>query len=767
MLNLRKKALVTALGLALSAGGAQAGLKAVDPGPYTAATGFFPLFYTDDNDLTLDLCLSKAANANGLLCTLLPNPGVFDPLLPIVFPVNFPDEAFWFTADANVVGQGIDLLYVSAIEAAFAAGLPVPGDQISFSRIRLRADFDVTVPTPGIYRITHPFGVKEFSVAAPGRRVINDTVDIGIGAPGDFSGALGGQVGPFLVAAASPGGAPLPFIAAINPETGETEQFIGDPNVTQFVTGGQNGVNFVRIERIANLGGNPTGDISVTSDQFFLSGRVWNGQRPTNVAVDRASYSRTVDPVTLAVTTRIDGFATTPDSTTGSVCFRETLDLVAPGDPCLIDMTPDGAGKYFGQDSDAPRVPPYIVVTATDPTAATPTTPTPIAQPLGDLIKVSKATYAKNTGTLLIEATSSDEAAPPKITVVGVGVMTPIPGTIAGQRLQANLGVLGQAGSKEPPAFVTLVSSGGGRHTEPVTVVATAAVNRNPVAVDDSAPTAEDTAVNVNVLANDTDPDGDVLTVTGISGATNGTAAINANGTVRFTPAQNFNGTAGFNYAISDGKGGTASASVTVTVTPVNDNPVAVNDTATTAANTPVTINVLANDSDVDGDPLTVTALGPVTGGSAAIDAGSTTVTFTPNAGVTAGSFTYTVSDGDLSATATVNVNVQAGVDYNIASVSVPGNGRVGRALKPFTVRIAYVSGPVPVVPRTATLVGVQRGLTVYGPVPLQVSDNPGGGTSQFAFPAYTPTTTGDIIWTLTLVDDVPNTVTGTTAVPR
>src|SRR5512143_3616159 len=112
MLNMRKKVLVTALGLALGAGGAQAALQAVDPGPYTAATGFFPLFYTDTANVTLDLCLSKAVSsrvpgapgAPSYMCTLLPNPGIFNDLLPIVFPVNFPDEAFWFTADANVVG---------------------------------------------------------------------------------------------------------------------------------------------------------------------------------------------------------------------------------------------------------------------------------------------------------------------------------------------------------------------------------------------------------------------------------------------------------------------------------------------------------------------------------------------------------------------------------------------------------------------------------------------------------------------------------------
>ena len=763
MSNMRNKILVTALGLATFAGASQAALQAVDPGPYTAATGFFPQWYEDTNALTLDLCLSNAVSANGPLCTLLPNPGIFDPLQPIVFPVNFPDESFYFTADANVVGQGIDLLYISAIEAAFAAGPPVPGDQVTFARIRIRADFDVTVPTPGVYRITHPFGVKEFSVDAPGRRVINDTVDIGIGAPGDFTGALGGQIGPFLVAAAAPGGAPLPFIQGLDPETGLStgEEFIGDPNVLQFVTGGQNGVNEVRVERIANLGGAPTGDIDVASDQFFLSGRVFVPgvtQTPTDVAVDRASYSRTVDPVTLAVTTRIDGFATS--TPTAGVCFRETLDLVGGTDPCLITMTGDGAGQFYGQDPDAPRVPPFIVVTATDTVAGT--APTTVAQALGDVVKVSRAEYQQNTGLLIVNATSSDEAAPPKLTVVGFdgATFTPVPGTIAEQRLQVDLGL--GATAPEPPAFVTVVSSGGGRDTEPVQVVAVGAVNTPPVAVDDTATTAEDTPVTIPVLANDTDADGDVLAVTGVSGAVGGSASTDG-ATVTFTPALNFNGTGSFAYSISDGNGGTASANVTVTVTPVNDAPSAVNDSATTAANTAVTIPVLANDSDVDGDVLTVTAVANVVGGGAVIN-GGTTVTFTPNAGVTAGSFTYTVSDtGGLTATATVNVNVQAGVDYTIARFRVPGNGRVGRALSAVSVNIANVTGTAP---RPATLVGEQNGITVYTQT-LQVSDPPGGGTSQFAFPAYTPTTTGNINWTLTLQDDNPDTATGTTSVPR
>lgn len=183
---------------------AHAALYAVDPGEYTSDHGNFPAWYQDSHGRTLDLCLSKAVSsrvagapgAPSYMCTLLPTPGVFDDTQPIAFPGNFPDEAFWFTADAAIVdaARGIDLSYGSAIEAAFASGDPVEGDQVSFARVRIRVD----VPTAGTYVITHPYGVEVFDVPAGGRRAINMTRDIGIGAAGDFSGALKGDVGPFL-----------------------------------------------------------------------------------------------------------------------------------------------------------------------------------------------------------------------------------------------------------------------------------------------------------------------------------------------------------------------------------------------------------------------------------------------------------------------------------------------------------------------------------------------------------------------------------------
>jgi hypothetical protein len=293
-----------------------AALNAVDTPPYLAANGFFPAWYQDTNGLGLDLCLSTAASPNpaaagGLMCVLVPNPGIYDPAYATCFPgqcagvtlppgqiYNFPDESFYATADAIINANGVVLNYVSAVEAAFGTGLPTANDQITFARIRVRVTLPAGSPV-GTYTITHPFGVETANVANAGVKVINLTRDIGV-APGIFSGALAGDIGPFLRRAASAGGAASPFIESVNPETGQTEQFIGDPNVLPFATGSPFGTNFVRIERITNLGAIRRGTTASPPISFFSragSGTV-NGPpasawtvRPTAVARRRAPGS--------------------------------------------------------------------------------------------------------------------------------------------------------------------------------------------------------------------------------------------------------------------------------------------------------------------------------------------------------------------------------------------------------------------------------------------------------------------------------------------
>jgi len=184
--------------------------------------------------------------------------------------------------------------------------------------------------------------------------------------------------------------------------------------------------------------------------------------------------------------------------------------------------------------------------------------------------------------------------------------------------------------------------------------------------------TPEDTAINItaaDLLTGFTDVDaGDILSVTNLT-ATNGALVNNNNGTYTFTPTANFNGAVNLTYNVTDGTATLTGQTQTFSVTPVNDAPVAVDDSATTFFGTPVNIPVstlLANDTDVDGDPLSITAVGGATNGTAVLNNNGTPsntaddfVSFTPNLLFFGNaSFNYTLSDGSLTDTATVTVGV-------------------------------------------------------------------------------------------------------------
>ncbi len=189
------------------------------------------------------------------------------------------------------------------------------------------------------------------------------------------------------------------------------------------------------------------------------------------------------------------------------------------------------------------------------------------------------------------------------------------------------------------------------------TVINNEIPNDPPVAEDDEAETLKNTPVDIPVLDNDSDPDGDEISITEVGDPANGTAVVNEDGTVTYTPDAGFSGEDSFTYTISDGNGGTDSATVTVTV--VNQPPVAEDDEAETLKNTPVDIPVLDNDSDPDGDEISITEVGDPANGTAVVNEDGT-VTYTPDAGFSGeDSFTYTISDGNGgtdSATVTVTV---------------------------------------------------------------------------------------------------------------
>ena len=215
------------------------------------------------------------------------------------------------------------------------------------------------------------------------------------------------------------------------------------------------------------------------------------------------------------------------------------------------------------------------------------------------------------------------------------------------------------AGFTGTDTFTYTVTDGhGGTATAAVTVTVP---NTDPVAGDDIASTTAGSAVDIDVLANDSDINpGQALSVTSAGPAAHGTVTVGANGVVTYTPAGSYQGTDTFAYVVSDGQGGTDTASVEVTIG--GRAPVAVADSATTEAETPVTVAVLANDTDADGDALAVVP-GSVTtplAGTTVLNPNGT-VTFTPAAGFDGvASFSYTVTDGRYTATAGVSVTVTA-----------------------------------------------------------------------------------------------------------
>ena len=244
----------------------------------------------------------------------------------------------------------------------------------------------------------------------------------------------------------------------------------------------------------------------------------------------------------------------------------------------------------------------------------------------------------------------------------------------------------------------------------------------------------EDRALTIPVsslLANDADVDGDTLSVTSVQGATNGTVSL-VGGNVIFTPATNYNGAASFSYTISDGKGGTSTATVNLTVAPVNDAPVAVNDSIITRTNTATVVKattLLQNDSDIDSSAstLTVVSVQNAVNGTVSLSGGN--ITFTPTNNFEGmGSFTYTIRD-NFGATSTATVNVAIGA-ASAPSVVVAktllaiAHGDAGTSVKfPITTQLVDTDGSESL---SIKVSGVPTGLT------FNAGTNLGGGVWAF-----------------------------------
>ena len=403
----------------------------VEVGPVSSENGF-PTWYRDKN--------ADGATSRLELCMPLgdvPDPFCAPPVndLPLVYPTNFPDENFYQMVSTDVVGTGINLFIEMNLEAAYATGPVIAGDEMVFGRIRMR---DKALADGVTYRITHPYGIDE--ITTEGGRGINMTQDVGT-TPGAFGGALGSRIGPFLKWDGSAPAAPAGYT--------------GDPGILHKITGSPYNTNKVTVER-KNADGTYT--LLATQDLFSVQGRY-----ATNSGVDvaRATYSLQADG-----NGTLDVFASS--ETAQSIQVN-----ASPLGFANTSLVSDG-GRYFGRLPLVSANPVAAgatiqVINAGDRPVATKTVA------LTDAVTIASAVFTAGAAgapapanTLTVTATSSDVKNNPTLTVDGFNAPL-VNGTVT-------------ISTVAPPPSITVKSARGGSATIATTVGGAGLAPTTPVA---------------------------------------------------------------------------------------------------------------------------------------------------------------------------------------------------------------------------------------------------------------------------------------------
>jgi hypothetical protein len=400
----------------------------------------YPLYYQDDNGLQLELCLEP-----GGLC-------IMDELTTPVFPTNWAIEHFWYFAAldmnqaTNAVGQPVDLdsfgnkrrLFEFAVEASFANEAVIDGDQIAFTRLRIRFD---NLVTGADYTFTHPYGSVTLTAVDdpgnPGFGEINFTNDVGIQA-GVFDGALNGAITTNFLS--WDGTAPAPPAG-----------FIGDPAVPHTVTGGTNTApvlsgnpNKVVITG-PSIGGSPFNQIE--SEMWAISGKVATRFGATT---NRATYSRKAGG-----NGRVDVFA---ESNTGQL-------LTATTDAQHTMAEGGSTGSYLARVPFSSATFPTHVTVA-NRSDAPDSVYDPI--PLSDVVTIERAEFtitgADGSGVLNVKAESSDKSATAAPTLMVYDNLGNLIGAMTN-------GVLANQAMTVVPSAIEVRSSMNGTQTVPVTLV--------------------------------------------------------------------------------------------------------------------------------------------------------------------------------------------------------------------------------------------------------------------------------------------------------
>ncbi|MBE0625815.1 MAG: cadherin-like domain-containing protein [Burkholderiales bacterium] len=758
-IKLCARAVALAFALTASSFSAHAALERVGPVNLDPSVGEFPAWYQDSTGIALEFCAPQNdSEIGGGWCLLLPaDVGA----VPEAFPTNFSIEHFYYAGTALMTHpNGAKSLLVLAQEASFSNDTTArAGDQTVFSRIRVSLN---PVPATGTYRFIHPYG-EEVRNAVVGE-TISFTSDVGIGCGLDFSCSLNSRLGPFLLPSATPGGAEMPPLTAANPTPdtdpahfkgafvatpypGTGKAYIADPNrlgpvtgspLPDFIdsTGAQRNHNIFRIEGPpgSGLGVDPaTGaivDWAETTD-FALAGRLYTGAMPGRVTVDRASYERNASGQKLDVfatafpTTqgRLPG-APRPAAVTSSLTFFDapcagTVDALgtiqppysAPPGATETPLVATGALQWA---QTQPTVIPAAVCVKDAGAHDASGNPVPLYLPqvVTDEVTVTPAFFDPSSGSLTVGASSSDTVLAPSLTLA-----------FAGYNGDLTAGQITVPGMLAPPANVVVQSSGlGSTQYQVSTGFVAGPAPAIPVAANDSYTFPMNSPAQVlDLLANDSNVAGGTVALS--STPTHGTAVVNADGTVTYTPFLNAFGTDVFTYTVTVGSDVSNTGQVTLDITPVNLPPSAVNDATATLVNEPVAINVVANDTDPNGaaDIVGVVNLTQPTPSGATAIANGGVVTFNATA---TGTYTFTyqaIDAGGLPSATAATVTVQVGAVETLTFtrnqyITSKSRLRVEGTISPIAgqaVRVDFVNGAGAVLGTAGTVFSTTAGLWV------------------------------------------------------
>jgi gliding motility-associated-like protein len=368
-----------------------------------------------------------------------------------------------------------------------------------------------------------------------------------------------------------------------------------------------------------------------------------------------------------AATTSIDVIANDTDVDLGNILSLTTVSTPGTG---TVSINSDGVSVDYTPSADfnGTEVITYTVSDGTDTATGALTVTVTSVNDAPEAI-ADTATVSEDAATTSIDVIANDTDEE-EDTLTLTLVNTSGTGTVSINLDGVSVDYTPSADFNGTEVITYTVSDGTDTATGTLTVTVTS-VNDAPVAVADTATVLEDAATtSIDVIANDTDVDlGNILSLTTVSTPGTGTVSINSDGfSVDYIPSANFNGTEVITYTVSDGTD-TATGTLTVTVTSVNDAPEAIADTATVSEDSATTsIDVIANDTDEEEDTLTLTLVNTSGTGTVSINLDGVSVDYTPSADFNGTEvITYTVSDGTDTATGTLTVTVTPVNDAPIA----------------------------------------------------------------------------------------------------